>query len=402
MSAAADAQAASERRLCGGAVRLLSGHTARVCSLAWAVDGSALASASDDGTVRLWRGLSASLCASDVPAGVAPPPTSAGAAGAAPRVYCAGVLRGHGAPVDAVAWCPAAGEKHLLASAAGDGSLRLWDTREAGAGPHCGALLAVPGLAETEHLAWRPDGARLAATTRSDELLLFELRGGAPALAGRVRMPLQLNEIAWAPSGLLFAACVLRAAPLDEGHLVVLRVADDGAGATPVLQVLAHTMAANAIAFDRTFRTFATGGSDSIVALWDAADVTCVRTFDRCESLIRSVSFSADSTMIAAASDDKVLEIVRLRAGGAAAARPMRCSAAACHCARPCRATPLFSARAQTRVQDGSRVRGLPQVDPTTKVAFAPHCNILAFSVDDARSPRVEHHCVRLLVPAHA
>ena len=106
--------------------------------------------------------------------------------------------------------------------------------------------------------------------------------------------------------------------------------------------------------------------------------------------------------MIAAASDDKVLEIVRLRAGGAAAARPMRCSAAACHCARPCRATPLFSARAQTRVQDGSRVRGLPQVDPTTKVAFAPHCNILAFSVDDARSPRVEHHCVRLLVPAHA
>jgi len=56
----------------------------------------------------------------------------------------------------------------------------------------------------------------------------------------------------------------------------------------------------------------------------------------------------------------------------------------------------------QTRVQDGSRVRGLPQVDPVSKVAFAPHCNILAFSVDDARSPRVEHHCVRLLVPAHA
>ena len=47
-------------------------------------------------------------------------------------------------------------------------------------------------------------------------------------------------------------------------------------------------------------------------------------------------------------------------------------------------------------------MRGLPQVDPVTKVAFAPHCNILAYCVDDARSPRIEHHCVRLLVPAHA
>lgn len=326
--------ATAERRLCAGSVRLLAGHTAKIGALAWAHEGGVLASASDDGTVRLWRGLTTTLSPGDLPlggAGAPTPPTPTTSS----RVYCSAVLRGHGAPVDALAWSPVAGERHALASVAGDGTLRLWDTREvppaAGAfaagsataaisgmgtsGSRCEALLSLPGLAEAEHMAWRCDGGAIAVATRGDELILIDMRGGRPALLSRTRFAVQLNEVAWAPSGLLFSTCVQRSSTgaLEEGHILVLRTDAATGAVTPVLQVLAHTMAANAIAFDRSFRVFATGGSDSLVALWDAADVTCLRTFDRNETIIRSVSFSAESTLVAAASDDKILEIVSAR-----------------------------------------------------------------------------------------
>jgi THO complex subunit 3 len=273
---------AAELRLIAAPVRLLCGHTAKVTKVAWSADGSCLASASDDATIRLWRFEGA-------------PPLPVGE----PKV-----LRAHTGPVDAIAWSPT--EKHVLASAAADGTLRLWDTRELG---RVDALLSVSKDVDT--LAWKPDGSTLAMGTRSDELLLIDVRGGRPAVLGKTQFALQLNKIAWTPSGLLFCMCVQRTAPLEEGHLVVCKVNDDGKGVSPILQRLAHTMAANAIAFDKTFRFFATGGSDSIVALWDAVDVTCIRTFDRNETIIRDVSFSHDAAFLSAASDDKALEIVR-------------------------------------------------------------------------------------------
>ena len=383
---------AGERRVSSGSVRMLAGHAAKVTRLAfypWPLGSGGgealLASASDDATIRLWR--------LDAAGGV-----SGGGSGGGGGCR---VLRGHTGPVDALGWCPAAAERHLLASAAADGSLRLWDTREA-AGGRCEAILPIGG--DAEHLAWRPDGALLAVATRGDEVLLVAVAGGRPTLLGRTRFALQLNEVVWAPSGLLFACAVQRAAPLDEGHLLVCRLSEDGKGVAPVLQVLAHTMAANAIAFDRSFAHFATGGSDSVVALWEAADVTCVRTFDRNETIVRGVAFSCDSALLAVASDDKLLEIV----SAAAACAERRCCVRARACARAC-ATPLPPslplalpppASSQTRVADGSRVRGVPTVDPVNIVAWAPHSLMLAYACEDRLSPRPEHNCVRLLVPA--
>jgi hypothetical protein len=54
----------------------------------------------------------------------------------------------------------------------------------------------------------------------------------------------------------------------------------------------------------------------------------------------------------------------------------------------------------QTRVSDGTRVRGLPQVDAVNLVAWAPHAHILAFACEDAKAPRPEHHSIRVVAPA--
>lgn len=216
------------------------------------------------------------------------------------------MLRGHDGEVSALVWSPT--ERHLLATAGSDNALRLWDTRDASG--RVDALLPVPAMATS--LSWKPDGSTIAMGTDTDEIVLIDVRGGRPALLGSTRLAptLQLNAVTWTPSGLLFTVCTYTGAALDEGHLIVFRVGDDGKSVVPVHTATAHTMGAYALSFSRDFRHFVTGGADSIVGLWETSDVTCIRTFDRAETYLRGVALSHDVMLLTAACEDRALEIV--------------------------------------------------------------------------------------------
>ena len=117
----------------------------------------------------------------------------------------------------------------------------------------------------------------------------------------------------------------------------------------------AHTSPVIVLRFSPSFRHFVTGAADSLVAVWDAAEVACLRTIDRADSQVRGASFSHTGEHLAIAAGDrddssKTLDIVR--------------------------------------VADGSRVRSLPLREfQANFLAWAPHAPLLAYALEPAPAP---------------
>jgi len=122
----------------GGRPRELAGHRDFVSGLAFAPDGATLATASVDGTIRLWRSADG---------------------------VCLGVLPGHLQETTDVAFSP---DGRTLASISRHESLKLW---------HLPAMREVFSLSlpnAGEHLQFSPDGQKLAVNMDDGKVLLLE------------------------------------------------------------------------------------------------------------------------------------------------------------------------------------------------------------------------------------
>ncbi len=239
----------------GDAKFRLKGHTAEVGELSFSPDGTRLASAADDNTVRLWN-------------------TETGEEVA--------VLSGHTSWVTGVAYRPDSTE---IASSSRDGTIRLWDAQTyeetATITGHRGVVYCV---------AYSPDGSCLASAGLDNTVKLWNPRTGKVirTFTGHTAL---VRSVAFDPLGQRL---------VSAGYGMKIRVWDVASGD----QIAAATRSSGAIfgvAFSPDGKRIATACTDQTVQLFDALSGQEIMTLVPGKAGTSAVTFSPDGTRLAAA-----------------------------------------------------------------------------------------------------
>jgi eukaryotic-like serine/threonine-protein kinase len=308
-----DAQAGAEVCRC-------SGHTGRVRGVAVSGDGQVLASASEDGTVKLWRlggtpgGLLATLDGQAGPVqGVAFHPDGKRLASAHQHQVVkvwdlstrqeVNALRGHTARVTGVAFAP---DGARLASSSDDGTVKLWQAlapQEALGLPGNGRAIAA--------LGFTPAGKGLSLVSATWDTRLCDVASGQDLRAPTRPTPRNgLFTGAISPDGLrVAAACWFTSRQTWEVKVWDTRSAGE------VCRLASSNVVRHCLEFSPDGVLLAGGGTDGTVRLWDPSTGEQRLLLRGLSRPIRALAFGRGGALLAAVDEASAVRVWAMPAG---------------------------------------------------------------------------------------
>jgi WD40 repeat protein len=240
-------------RLCHEDLLTLNGHASRVESVTYGPDGTRLASAAQDGTVKIWNAIT----------------------GQEERTF-----RGHTDAVHGLAFNPA-GNK--LASASEDRSVRVWNV---GTGQELLTLQRHTGPVHS--VAFSPDGTRLASAGEDGTVIVWDATKGQESyrLAGHS----EWLSVVFSPDGTRLASIG------KDGTVIVWD--------TTTSQEIYHFQRGGdgflkCVTFSPDGKWLASSNQDPIVKIWDMTTGKEAFTLTVSSAGVLSVAFSPDGTRLA-------------------------------------------------------------------------------------------------------
>jgi WD40 repeat protein len=295
------------KRLCHAELLTFRGHRGRVNGAVFSPDGKRLASAGDDGGVKVWDATTGrGLLTLRGRHGVTFSPDGKRLAltdGPAVRVCDATTgeevltLRGHTDRVSSVDYSP---DGKRLASASRDGTVKVWD---AATGRE---VLTVGGpIRDVLGVAFSPDGKRLASGGDDGAVLVWDAATGQGllTLGGHSQA---VDSVAFSPDG-------KRLASADRDRTVKLW--DAGTG-REILTLWGRDWnrfylpaGIRSVDFSPDGKRLAVAGWDRAVRVWDAATGQELFAFRGHTGVVRSVAFSPDGTRLASTGEDQTVKV---------------------------------------------------------------------------------------------
>jgi WD40 repeat protein/energy-coupling factor transporter ATP-binding protein EcfA2 len=289
----------------------LAGHEGVVNSVAWSPDGQRLASAGNDGTVRVWdastgKNIRTLTWHTSLVYAVAWSPVeqqlaSGGVEGAmslwnARTGEIIATLSGHTASVQAVAYSP---DGQTLASASSDATVRLWNVRT---GKNTAKLSGHSN--EVYGVAWSPDGRQVASASLDNTVRVWDVNTGEAEIVLR-ELSGQLLSVAWSPDGRQLAAASA------DGTIYVWDIKTVKTTAT----LTGHMAGVWSVAWTPDSKWLASAGEDNTIRLWDIEKAETIAILTGHTNSIRSLAWRLDGRQLASASGDGTVRLWQMDSG---------------------------------------------------------------------------------------